>query len=61
MTCEINELQIYEKSFFEQKRKNDELNQRNHELEIERSNILSVNQDLLDDFDALKHQRMLDS
>ena len=43
MTCEINELQIYEKSFFEQKRKNDELNQRNHELEIDRSNILSVN------------------
>ena len=61
LTCENLELEIYKKSFFEQKHKNQLLSERNQELEIERKNIISVNQDLLEEFDALKHQKMADS
>lgn len=55
VTCEINELQVYERAYFEQKRKFDTINERNHELEIERNNLLTVNQDLLNEYDNLKH------
>ena len=43
LTCENNELKIYEKSFFEQKQKLEQSQMDNHKLEIENQNLLTVN------------------
>lgn len=54
---EVDRLKAFEMMYHAQQRKLEQQVSENHELEIERDNLQSINQDLLHDFEAVKKER----
>lgn len=57
LECEVDRLKAFEMMYHAQQRKLEQSVAENHELEIQRDNLQSINQDLLHDFEAVQKER----